>query len=232
MKKLLIIDEVPLFITGLATYLQQHLDMDIHRVDGFYEGLFQKVADVKPEFIVANISIGEQVNLELIKSLIKLLPSVKILAIANSRLNDVVLNIFKSGCKGLLYKTEKEEVYLQAIKTIVAGDDYYTPDAVKVILDHFAKGNPDNQKLKPVHQFSVRELEIIRLICMQLTAKEIGHELFISEKTVDFHRQKLVEKMGVRNMTGIIIYAIKNRIIDVADVPLLHAKEEKDVAVS
>jgi len=228
MKKLLIIDDVPLFMSGLANYLQQHLDFDIHKVDLSETGILQTVDQIKPDFVIVNIYFGDQVNLELLKSIHKLLPNVKLLAVAKDRVNHVVLSIFKSGCQGLLLKSASEKAFLKAVQTIQSGEDFYTQDSVRIILDHLSKGNPDIQP--PPHPFSVRELEIIQLICKQLTAKEIAQELFISDKTVDFHRQKLMEKMGVRNMTGIVLFAIKNKIIDMEDLSLIPSTNEKDAA--
>ncbi len=230
MKKLLIIDDIPLFIAGLTYYLEQHTDYEIHSVDDFYGGLLAKVSELEPDLVIVNVTTTGQLNIELIKSIVKLIPAVRILAISDFRLKEGTMNIFKSGCKGLLFKGEQAEVYLRAVQAVMEGDDFYTPDAVKIILDHFSKGNPDNLKIRQTHQFSVRELEIIRLICRQLTAKEIGNELFISEKTVDFHRQKLVERMGVRNMSGIILYAIKNKLVDVETIPLMEVSNEKSLS--
>jgi DNA-binding CsgD family transcriptional regulator len=63
-------------------------------------------------------------------------------------------------------------------------------------------------------QLSEREIEIIKLICQELTNKEIASRLFISSRTVDGHREKILRKINARNVTGIVLYAIKHRLIE------------------
>ena len=98
------------------------------------------------------------------------------------------------------------------------GEDFYTKDAVTVIINRFARGNPEVQSIIKHPDFSERELEIIKLICYQKTAKEISAKLFISIKTVDYHRQKIIEKMKTQSIIGLVLFAIKNNIVNLDDI--------------
>jgi len=134
--------------------------------------------------------------------------------------NDI-MDMLKAGSKGLLLKSGDMDELSQALEKVWNGEEYYSRKAVEVIIQRFARGNPDVKSLLKVPGFSERELEIIKLICQQKTAKEIAQILFVSEKTVDFHRQKIIEKMNVKNITGLVVYAIKKGLVNMNELDVI-----------
>jgi len=112
----------------------------------------------------------------------------------------------------LLKHADKKEI-LEAILTVEAGNIYYCKHTTANLAALIVKSKFDSQKKAPSALFTAREKEIIRLICRQHTAQEIGELLFLSKRTVEGYRTRILEKMDVKNTAGVVIFALKHNII-------------------
>ncbi len=142
----------------------------------------------------------------------------KIIGISKFLDEATVIAQHKCGIDALLHASCDIRTIKAAISEISAGKRYYTQTASEIIERHYSNLDHQFKTAEKIKRFNSKELEIIRLCCQQKTSKEIGKSIFLCEKTVDYHRQKIISKMDVRNMVGMVVYAIKNNMINLNDI--------------
>ena len=123
-----------------------------------------------------------------------------------------VIELLEMGVNGYLLKSTDEEEIINALMLIAEGRQYYTESIYKIWAEHCVNKSSLQTPLANHQKLSVREIEVLKLICKQHTAKDIADILCVSESTVNNHRSNLMQKIGVDNSIGLVIYAIENGI--------------------
>jgi DNA-binding NarL/FixJ family response regulator len=118
------------------------------------------------------------------------------------------------GVKGYVLKSSVSDELLQAIRTVAGGKTYFSSPISEIVSETGSNSNSNLQDADPLASLSPREKEILQLIAEEHTSAEIGKMLFISEKTVEKHRAKLIEKLNVRNLAGLVRLAVKYHLVD------------------
>lgn len=149
---------------------------------------------------------------ETVAQIIKLKPDAKILAVSNYDEFAYITEMLKSGAKGYVLKNIGPDELMKAIDTILAGKNYYANDvAIKLInvnsINHISSMSEIRDGL------SLRELEILKMIASEMTNEQIAKKLSIAKRTVDSHRQNLLNKLNVKNTVGLINYAYRHKMI-------------------
>jgi DNA-binding NarL/FixJ family response regulator len=137
-------------------------------------------------------------------------PHIGVIGLSMHDEDDLIMEMLESGAKGYLLKNADKEEVIEAIQTVFEGDPYYCRSTNAKLTKLIAKTryHTYNRSKKP--EFNEKELEIIQLICHENTNKEIGEKLFLSVRTVEGYRLKILEKMQVKNSVGLVVYAIQH----------------------
>lgn len=125
-----------------------------------------------------------------------------------------VLHMLDVGVNGYLTKNADPEEIIKAIHTVNENDYYFNDMVSKLMLKTIVKKKQIEQRTKENVQLNDKEKEILRLICMEHTNAEIAEKVFLSQRTVEGIRSTLLEKIGVRNTAGLVVYAVKNGIVE------------------
>ena len=130
----------------------------------------------------------------------------------------LITHVMENGANGYLLKNEEPATLREAIESVLDKDFYFNDYVGKALLSGLKNKDklveiPIN--LKAPFRLTARELEILRLICEEHTTAEIAKQLFISIRTVEGHRKNLMEKTGVRNTAGLVIFSVKNKLIEI-----------------
>ncbi|HEX2900461.1 MAG TPA: response regulator transcription factor, partial [Bacteroidia bacterium] len=145
-------------------------------------------------------------------------PAIKVVMLTMNQDDAMILHLVEAGANGYLLKESDPDEVEMAIKAAAETGFYFNDRVSRAMLSKIVKGD----KFKPVFsgmiQLTDREVEVLGLVCRGLTNPEIGDKLFISARTVEGHRKNIMEKMGVRNTAGMIIYAIKKGWVDLSEV--------------
>lgn len=162
----------------------------------------------KPEVLLTDFSMPDATGAELCTRLIQRFPALKILCLTMHRETHIIRKVLEAGASGYVLKTASKEEMLLALRTIASGNKYFSPEVTTALIE--TKNTPTSpDALLVLESLSKRELEIIRLIALEMTTQEIADKLFISVRTVDSHRQHILEKTGVRNAAGIARFALE-----------------------
>jgi DNA-binding NarL/FixJ family response regulator len=152
-------------------------------------------------------------GIEATKKIIEHFPGIGIICLSMYDDDELIIEMLEAGAIGYLIKNAGKEQITEAIRTVYNNEPYYCKTTSHKLTKMIAKSRFNPYKKNSKVEFSEREKEIIELICEQFTNKEIGDKLFISVRTVEGHRLKILEKMNVKNTVGLVVYAMKNGIV-------------------
>ena len=211
--KIIIADDHELFRDGLKLMLNsfEHITICAEAEDG--NELVEQVKLHKPDVVITDINMPKMDGIAAAKILSNQYPAMGIIALSMYDDDDLIIDMLEAGARGYLLKNAHKTEIITAIETVNLGNPYHCENTSKKLLKLIkeSKYNPYKGKVKPI--FLDKEIEIIKLICSQLTAKEIAEKVFLSARTVEGLKVKIMEKMQVTNTVGVAIYAIKQGII-------------------
>ncbi len=190
---------------------------DFQIVHKYYnlDNMMSTIKDADPHILIINIYTFSDKLVETIKRLNELYPKIKTLIISMNLTNENVFRIIKTGAKGYLTKNTSKEELTEAIYTLRNGYDYFSKPISEILLSNYLNSIKDNKPVNQKHQeiLSKREIEILQLWGDSHTNKEIADKLFISVRTVESHKNHIMQKLNLKTTVDMIKFAIKNNII-------------------
>ncbi|MGI8951146.1 MAG: response regulator transcription factor [Chitinophagaceae bacterium] len=210
--KLLIADDHEIFRDGMALMLSRQSDINLVGQAENGRELIQLVKEHKPDIVLTDIKMPHLDGIEATKFLIKQDPDIKIIALSMFDEENLIIEMLDAGAKGYLLKNADKQEILDAITTVYEGNTYYCRHTSGKLAALIVKSRFNPYKKSESIIFSEREIEIIKLICQQNTTQQIGEKLFISKRTVEGYRTKILEKINAKNIAGIVMYALRNGI--------------------
>jgi DNA-binding NarL/FixJ family response regulator len=212
---IILADDHRIFRDGIKSLLS---DIDIINIIGEASSgieLLNMLKTHKPDVVIVDISMPGLSGIEASRQIADLYPEVKIMILSMHTNEEFVINSIKAGAKGYLPKDTSKEELLEAIKTLNEGGEYYS----KLVSDNFLKSYIKKIKvensLMEHEELTQREIEILKLAASGIGNKEIADQLFISMKTVDAHKNHIMQKLKLKNTAEMVLYAVKNKIIEV-----------------
>jgi len=173
-----------------------------------------------PDILLLDLKMKEMDGIEVTKHLKIHFPTIKIIIISSHYQRSFMGFMFKTGACAFLPKGISPSILTNVILTVHEKGFYFMEEQMEIIREQISSKAP-----KPILDdesgLSEREIQVLRLISQQKTAKAIGEILFITPRTVEGHKNNLFVKTGAKNITGLLIYAIQRNIIKVEDLPLI-----------
>jgi len=164
-----------------------------------------------------DINLTDTTGIELTQKAIESYPDLNILILSMHMSDEFITNSIEAGAKGYLPKTTSQQELLDAIKKVSTGSEYYNTEVSEVLLKSFIRKtkNASKEKEEPQVQLTKRELEIIVLFAEGLSNKEIADKLFISIRTVESHKNNIMQKLDLKSTVELVKYAIRHKMIDI-----------------
>lgn len=179
--------------------------------------LWKLLEEVVPDIILMDISLPDTSGIELTRILSSKLPGIKVLILSMYTDESFINQAIKAGAKGYLHKNTTREEMLVAIDNVMSGNDFYSDNISKIILKSYierAKSNVE-ENLNPHEILSKREIEILKLFAEGFINKEIADRLFISIRTVESHKNHIIQKLNLKTQVELVKYAIKHNLVNV-----------------
>jgi DNA-binding NarL/FixJ family response regulator len=211
--RLIIADDHEIFRDGLALMLSKQDAVTLVGQASDGHELLQLVEETKPDMVLTDIKMPRLDGISGAKILLQRYPQLKIIALSMFEEEDLIVEMLEAGAKGYLLKNADKKEILEAIITVNEGNIFYCKHTTAHLASLIVKSKFDSRLKGHSNLFTDREKDIIRLICRQHTAQEIGDLLFLSKRTVEGYRTRILEKMDVKNTAGVVIYALKHNII-------------------
>lgn len=153
-------------------------------------------------------------GIEATEAALRIKPDLKVIVLSMYGDEQYYYKMVDAGVKGFVLKNSGIEKVITAIHKVAAGENYFSEELLVNILNNMREGNKTEPEI-PDSEISDREMEILYHVCLGLSNQEIADKLFISKRTVDKHRANLLSKTGCRNTAALVMYAIKNKMINV-----------------
>jgi len=159
-----------------------------------------------------DINMPEMDGISLTEILKKLHPHIKVIALTMHKEGQLINDLISKGVDGYLLKDSSEDELVYAIQSVyTTNDKYFSRGVTTSLIESLGAGD---EKSNPIPDLSEREIEILKLIAKDLTQKEIAERLFISPHTVVFHKRKLITKLDVKGIAGLVKKAIEMGIVE------------------
>lgn len=213
--KIVIVDDHSIFREGLSLLIEKEgIGVVVAEADNGLK-LFEILETHKPDIILMDIDMPVMNGLEATEKVIQKYPDMNILVLSMHSDQEHYFQFINAGAKGFVLKTSGKKELESAIRCVGQGDSYFSSELLRKIIMDLSKPIPKNHLGLISADFTDRELEILQLFCNGFSVSEIAEKLFLSVKTIEAHRSKLILKTETKNTIGLILFAIKNKIVSI-----------------
>jgi len=207
-RSILIVDDHPIFRQGLAQLINQEDDLAVCGEAEDYKSAFKGIQEFNPEMLIVDISLKNMSGIDLIREINKDYKGIPILVISMHEESLYAERSLRVGARGYITKQEASESIVYAIREVLNGKIYTSKSVMDTLLARFIDGTQDNLE-SPVQSLTNRELEVFQMIGNGLRVSEIGNRLNLSVKTIGTYRERIKEKLKLKNATELLRYAMK-----------------------
>lgn len=211
-----IADDEELFRIGIAHILSRDPEINVVFQASNGKELLELLSksDPIPDIIMTDIKMPELNGVEATKIISQTHKEIGIIALTTYNTKPFIRNMIDVGASAYLVKNSAPSDVIHTIKQVFYKGFYYDNEVLSIINNRNSYQNTESEKSIFDENFlTPREAEILELICKQHTTHEIGKKLFISPRTVEVHRKNLLDKTGVKNIAGLVIFAIHNDLV-------------------
>ena len=210
-----LVDDEVLFVEGLSLLFSnvEHINVTTTANSSleFLEVLEDNLETDFPDIALVDIQMKPMDGFELVEALKDKYPELKIIILSSHYKSNVLGHMIKLGVSAFIPKNANKELLVTAIESVNNTGVYFTQTDQEMLMQYM---NSKSKKLtlNVNGELSNREIEVVKLICCEHTNQEIADQLFLSKRTIESHRQRILEKVGAKNTVGLVVYAIANDI--------------------
>lgn len=213
---LVLVDDHIMVRSGLRMLLELQNDM---RIVGEAENgaeAVRKVMSHKPDVVLMDVQMPDMNGIEATREIKKIMPETAVLALTIYEDDQYFFEMLKAGASGYVPKRAAPDDLVKAIRTVARGDVFLFPTLATRLVQDFV--NRQDTEMPPVcDEITSREQEVLTLIAEGLTNAAVGEQLGISVKTVDRHRENIMQKLNMHNRVELVKYAIRVGLIDLEE---------------
>lgn len=208
MIKVIIADDHKIVVDGISSILSKENDIEVIGTVSNGKAALNLIESEQVDIAIIDINMPEMDGMQVLQEMRANKLSTRVLILSMFNEIDLIDQLLEEEGNGYMLKNKGEEELVTAIRMIYSGNTYLGPDVMATIIKSRQDQVRASTEVEP--HLTSREIEVLKLIAQELTSKEIGQELSISEKTVNTHRRNLISKLEVRNSVGLARYAIQN----------------------
>ncbi len=213
-----IADDHGIIRDGISALLNNESDIEVIGVAEHGRLAVELILKLKPDLVLMDVSMPELNGIEATRQLIAAVPTLRILALSTYSDHRYVSEMLHAGAAGYILKDGVFDELLFAIRSVERGQSYLSPPVAHLVLSDYRKGitgdiQSQEKEIKPI--LTKREREVLQLLAEGKTMKDIANSLFISTKTVETHRKKISDKLGIKSIIDLTKYAIREGITSV-----------------
>lgn len=210
MIKIALVDDHEMFRSGVKLILSEYKNWEIIIEAQNGKEFLEQLKVMTPDVVLLDISMPVLNGYETTKQALKKHPDLKIIVLSMLNEDDYYFKMIEAGVKGFVLKNSGVDELSRAIQEVSEGNNYFAQDLLKKII---LKVN--NKSVDKRLKLTDRETEVLVLICNGNTNKEISNKLFLSVKTIEKYRHSLIQKTETRNTAHLVMFAIKNKLIEI-----------------
>jgi DNA-binding NarL/FixJ family response regulator len=212
--KIAIADDYKIFREGLKVGLSADDAMEVVLEADNGEDLMKGLETITPDVILMDLKMPLMDGMEATREVRKKYPSIKVLVVSMYEDDKFIIHLMENGANGYLLKNTEPDEIRRSIYSVHENGYYFNDLVNKALLKKLVLKNNLKPSFNQNVELTEREQEVLKLICEEKTAAEIAKEIFLSPRSVEGIRQRLIEKVGVRNSAGLVMFAVKNGLVD------------------
>jgi DNA-binding NarL/FixJ family response regulator len=209
----LIVDDHRVILDGLRLLLEAKGDIKVvgEAVNG--RDAVQKAKELNVDIVVMDIAMPLVNGIEATSQIRKALPTTQVIILSMHSTKEYVTRAIKAGARGYLLKESTGMELVQAVRAVMAGQRYLSQKIADILIDDYVDHADESATGTPLEYLSPREREIFQMVLEGKTSAEIANVICLSPKTVETYRSRLMQKLGVKSLPGLIKYAIQKGLI-------------------
>lgn len=200
--KIIIADDHLLIAETWATLINMDPDFEVIKVYDNTKSMIEEISDLRPDIAILDINIHPFSGIEAAKMIRKLAPGTKIIGVSMHNQPSFAKKMIRNGAMGYVTKSSNKSEMYEAIRAVMKGEKYICSEIQRNITNQLLMGEEDNK----ISKLTEREIEIIKMIKNGSTNKEIAEALFLSPRTVETHRARILKKLGLKNSLSLVKY--------------------------
>ncbi|MFN5479950.1 MAG: response regulator [Chitinophagaceae bacterium] len=200
--KIIIADDHLLIAETWATLINMDPDFEVIKVYDNTKSMIEEISELRPDIAILDINIHPFSGIEAAKMIKKLAPGTKIIGVSMHNQPSFAKKMIRNGAMGYVTKSSNKSEMYEAIRAVMKGEKYICTEIQRNITNQLLMGEDDNK----ISKLTEREIEIIKMIKNGSTNKEIAEALFLSPRTVETHRARILKKLGLKNSLSLVKY--------------------------
>jgi len=212
-KRLVIAEDHTVVRDGLRSLFNLENDLEVVGEAGDGMEVIRCINKTNPDLVVLDLSMPKMDGISVIKEINKQSMNIKILILTMHRDEEFILETFRSGAHGYCLKTSSGKEVLMAIRAVLSGKQYVSPEISEKILEGYLESKKTIKQKSSWELLTQREKEILKLVGEGYRNKEISDYLFISVKTVEKHRSNIMDKLNLHTASALTSYAIEKGLV-------------------
>jgi DNA-binding NarL/FixJ family response regulator len=213
--KVLIVDNHGILREGIGVLIEKQSDMEV--VGQADNGLMavEMARQLRPDVVLMDVTMPVMNGIEATRRIKSELPDVKVLALSVHAKREFILDMVRAGVSGYMLKECVFDDLVRAVKVVVAGQSYLSPEIASIVLDGITKDSIFDAVAGNCQTLTAKEKQILQLLTEGKSAKQIASQLGLSVKTIEANRRQIMEKTDVDNLADLTKYAIRQGLITV-----------------
>jgi DNA-binding NarL/FixJ family response regulator len=207
--RILIADDHAVFRRGLKEILAERYPGAAFGEAESSQAALEQVWKAAWDVMVLDITMPGRSGVEILKEIKHAQPNLPVLMLSVHPEEQYAVRVLEAGAAGYLTKLQAPHELVEAIKQVLAGGQYISPRIAEQLVDRLREG----EQRPPHERLSNREFEILKLIAVGKSMKDIAHELSVSPQTVSTHRARILKKMGLLTTAALVRYAVENKLV-------------------
>jgi len=214
--KVILVDDHDIVRDGINALLILENDIEVIGEASDCDELEALLRKLKPDLLLLDIMMPKKSGIQIAEELSRDYPEIKIIILSANFDEESIFNSIQAGISGYLPKNVKKDELAEAIRHVASGNDYYSDAISATIFKNYKKFAQEGRKHNIGHKVELteREKEIVRWFAEGLSYKEIAAKLFISIRTVESHKNNIMEKLEFKTTVDMVKYAIKHGLVE------------------
>ncbi|MEX0837332.1 MAG: response regulator transcription factor [Gemmatimonadota bacterium] len=207
--EILLVDDHQMFRAGIKALIEAEGRMRVVGEAGSGDEAVERVRALKPDVVVMDLSMPGSNGLEATRRIAALGLDTKVLVLTVHAEEEYLVPVVEAGASGYLTKTSADTDLLEALRVVARGQVFMPPKATTLLLQRYKERDDRASDSGTLQALSAREREVLALTAEGFSSREIGEKLFISPKTVDTYRARIMEKLGLGHRSELVRFALE-----------------------
>lgn len=212
--KVVVVDDHEIFRKGLVMQLNELKTLKVIADYSSGEDFLMNLNSIEPDIVLMDIKMKKLNGIETTERAVDIKEGLKVIALSMFGDEEYLHNILDAGAQGYLLKNTDINELERAIKLVNGGQNFFSIEMLQILTKTFVRGSEEKKETSLIEKLTNKEHEVLEFICQGLTNAEIGEKMFLSPRTIDGYKSKIMSKFGVPNTVGIVTFALKNKLIE------------------